>query len=57
MEPINLEDAIRSAIGAATEADDSISLAELIGTLELIKAELLVAALEPSDDDEEADAE
>lgn len=54
MEDITLYDAIRAAISEATEADEEISLPELIGTLELVKAELLAAALEP---DEEAAAE
>lgn len=49
-----LYDRIRAAIDEATSEDEEMSLTELIGTLELIKAELIAAALEP---DEEPDAE
>lgn len=48
----SLYDAIRDVISEITEADDSISLPELIGTLELVKAELIAAALEPDDEDD-----
>ena len=48
-----LYDALRDTISEVTEADDTLSLPELIGTLELVKAELLAAALEPDEDDAE----
>lgn len=52
MDNPTLYDAIRDVISEITEADDSLSLPELIGTLELIKAELIAAALEPDDEDD-----
>jgi len=44
-------DAIRATIAEQTEQDEDLSMFELIGVVELIKAELTVAAME--DDDEE----
>lgn len=49
----DLYEALRSVISDATEADEDISLPELIGTIELVKAELIAAALEPDEDDAE----
>lgn len=51
--PMTLYEAIRAAIDEATSEDEEMSLPELIGTLELIKAELIAAALEPDDEDDE----
>jgi len=50
---MTLYDAIRAAIDEATSEDEEMSLPELIGTLELVKAELIAAALEPDDEDDE----
>jgi len=44
-------DAIRATIAEQTEQDDELSMFELIGVVELIKAELTGAAME--DDEEE----
>jgi hypothetical protein len=44
-------DAIRATIAEQTEQDEELSMFELIGVVELIKAELTVAAME--DDEEE----
>ena len=46
-----LYDAINEAIAVETEKDGELSMFELIGVVELIKAELTVAAME--DDEEE----
>jgi hypothetical protein len=53
MEPLTLEDRLRGAIEAATVDDETISFVELVGTLELLKAELVAAAMEPDEDDAE----
>lgn len=45
-----LYDRIRTAIDEATTEDEEMSLPELIGTLELVKGELIAAALEPEDE-------
>jgi len=48
-----LYDAINEAIAVETEKDGELSMFELIGVVELIKAELTAAAMESDDDDEE----
>lgn len=49
---MTLYEALRAAIDEATSEDEDMSLPELIGTLELVKAEIIAAALEPDDDAE-----
>lgn len=46
--------ALRETIAEQSEADEELSMFELIGVVELIRAELVEAAMA---DDEEADAE
>jgi hypothetical protein len=50
MEPIAFEDRIRGAIDAHCEDNPDSLLSELIGALELVKAELIAAALEPDEE-------
>jgi len=45
-------DAIRATIAEQTEQDDELSMFELIGVVELIKAELTAAAMEGDDEEE-----
>lgn len=47
---MTLYEALRAAIDEATSEDDDMSLPELIGTLELVKGELIAAALEPDEE-------
>lgn len=47
---MSLYDALRAAIDQATTEDEEMNLPELIGTLELVKGELIAAALEPEDE-------
>ena len=44
-------DAIRATIAEQTEQDEELSMFELIGVVELIKAELTAAAMEDDDDE------
>lgn len=51
-------EAIRETIAEQSEIDENLSMFELIGVVDLIKAELIAAAMEPDDDEtEEGDAE
>jgi hypothetical protein len=50
-------EAIRTAIAEQTEQDDELSMFELIGVVELIKAELTAAAMDSDDDEEEEEGE
>ncbi|MFM2158620.1 MAG: hypothetical protein RLZZ124_1094 [Cyanobacteriota bacterium] len=50
-------DAIRAVIAEQSEQDDDLTMFELIGVVRLVEAELISAAMEPDDSDEEADAE
>lgn len=46
-------DALREVIAEQSEADEELSMFELIGVVTLIKAELVEAAMAPDDDDDE----
>ena len=45
--------ALRQAIDDQLELDDGLSMFELIGVVRLIEAELIEAAIQPDEDDEE----
>lgn len=47
--------ALRTTIAAETEADDELSMFELIGVVRLIEAELVEAAMSDDDDDDDDD--
>ena len=48
-------DAIRSVIAEQSEADEELSMFELIGVVRMIEAELVEAAMAPDDDDDDAE--
>lgn len=48
--------AIRATIAEQTEQHEDLSMFELIGVVELIKAELTAAAMEPDGEDEDEEA-
>jgi hypothetical protein len=50
-------EALRETIADQSQLDDELSMFELIGVVRLIEAELVAAAMESDDDEEEADAE
>jgi hypothetical protein len=51
----SLYQALRDTIDDQLELDDGLSTFELIGVVRLIEGELVAAAVEPGDDEEEED--